>query len=102
MKNCNVFSNQIKTVIVILLLISAQSVVSQPIWSKLNVGGQFIEDYDKGYVFANGFLMKTDVNGNEKYKILLQPGNNANQKIALSCIINAENNSILAGGYKTN
>jgi len=100
MKLCCVFRNKIKTLSVILLVIIAQSGISQPIWSKLNVGGQFIEDYDKGYVFANGLLVKTDVNGNEKYKILLQPGNNANQKIALSCIVNAENNSIIAGGYE--
>jgi hypothetical protein len=88
------------TLFVIVLIFIAQLSTAQPIWSKMNLGGQMVEDYDKGYLFANDYLVKTDINGNERYRVFLQPNSNDSQKIDLSCLVKAENNSILAGGRK--
>lgn len=86
---------------VIVLLFIAQLSTAQPIWSKMNLGGEMVEEYDKGYLFANDYLIKTDINGNERYRVFLKPNSSVSQKIVLSCLIKSENNSILAGGRKT-
>ena len=94
-------SDNLICLFVIVFLFIAQKNVAQPIWSKMNLGGEMVEDYDKGYLFANDYLIKTDINGNERYRVFLQPNSNTTQKIVLSSLVKAENNSILAGGRKT-